>query len=230
MLDVDRWRHLFKLDPNKTIRDDHLEAICQSGTDAVIVGGSDGITLDNTVDLLARIRRFTVPCVLEVSTISAVTPGFDYYFIPTVLNSSDTAWVKDRHHEAVKEYGPLLNWDEVVMEGYCILNSQSKVAQLTRAKTSLSEEDVLAYAIMAEKMFRLPIFYLEYSGMYGDAELVKKVSEVLSETKLIYGGGINNVEKAVEMLRYADMIVVGDAVYDHFKQALATVQAVKRSE
>ena len=64
-----------------------LEKICESGTDAVIVGGTDGVTLENVLDLMARIRRYTVPCVLEVSSIETVTPGFDLYFIPTILNS-----------------------------------------------------------------------------------------------------------------------------------------------
>jgi putative glycerol-1-phosphate prenyltransferase len=188
MFDFLEWKHVFKLDPNKEIEDYDLEAICESGTDAVIVGGSDGVTLDRTLDLLARIRRYAVPCALEVSTVEAVTPGFDFYFIPTVLNTEDSRWVTGLHHEAVKEFGEIMNWDEIIMEGYCILNQDSKVAQLTSAHTNLDEEDVLAYARMAEKMFKLPIFYVEYSGTYGDKELVQKVSQVLDETKLFYGG------------------------------------------
>ncbi|MFP3360378.1 geranylgeranylglyceryl/heptaprenylglyceryl phosphate synthase, partial [Planococcus sp. SIMBA_143] len=69
MFDFLEWKHVFKLDPNKEIEDYDLEAICESGTDAVIVGGSDGVTLDRTLDLLARIRRYAVPCALEVSTV-----------------------------------------------------------------------------------------------------------------------------------------------------------------
>ncbi len=39
------WNHIFKLDPAKEISDEDLDAICESGTDAVIVGGTDGVTL-----------------------------------------------------------------------------------------------------------------------------------------------------------------------------------------
>ncbi|TXK89569.1 geranylgeranylglyceryl/heptaprenylglyceryl phosphate synthase, partial [Parageobacillus sp. SY1] len=66
MYDIRQWRHVFKLDPNKEISDEQLERICESGTDAVIVGGTDDVTLENVLELLARIRRFSVPCVLEI--------------------------------------------------------------------------------------------------------------------------------------------------------------------
>lgn len=222
-----RWRHVFKLDPNKPITDVALEAVCESGTDAVIVAGTDGVTLDNTLNLLARVRRFSVPCVLEVSNLEAVTPGFDFYFIPTVLNSSETDWIVGHHHRAVKELADTIDWEIVITEGYCIVNGESKAAKLTRARTPLSPEDIRAYALMAEKLFRLPIFYLEYSGTYGDPALVEKISRDLQDTQLFYGGGIRNREQAEEMARHADTIVVGNAIYNDLKQALRTVKAVK---
>jgi putative glycerol-1-phosphate prenyltransferase len=227
MYDFREWRHVFKLDPNKEICDDKLEKICESGTDAVIVGGSDGVTLEKVLDLMARIRRYTVPCVLEVSSIDIVTPGFDLYFIPTILNSNDPKWITGLHHRAVKEFGEIMDWEEIVMEGYCILNEECKAAKLTSAITDATTEEVKAYAMMAEKMFHLPIFYLEYSGKYGDPQLVSEVKNVLEKSVLFYGGGISSVEQAIEMAEHADVIVVGNAIYDHFEQALATVKSVR---
>ncbi|MGG1678989.1 heptaprenylglyceryl phosphate synthase [Neobacillus sp. NRS-1170] len=227
MYDFREWRHVFKLDPNKEISDDQLEKICESGTDAVMVGGTDGVTLENVLDLMARIRRYTVPCVLEVSNIETVTPGFDLYFIPTILNSSDTKWITGLHHQAVKEFGEIMDWDEIVMEGYCILNEACKAAQLTASNSSVTNEDVKAYAMMAEKMFQLPIFYLEYSGKYGNVNLVADVKKVLEKTTLFYGGGISTKEQAAEMAKHADVIVVGNALYDNFENALETVKSVR---
>jgi putative glycerol-1-phosphate prenyltransferase len=224
MYDFREWRHVFKLDPNKELAEDHLEKICESGTDAIIVGGTDGVTLEKVLDLMARIRRFSVPCVLEVSTIEMVTPGFDLYFIPTILNSSDTKWITGLHHQAVKEFGEIMDWDEIVMEGYCILNEECKAAKLTNANTNLTDEEVNAYAVMAEKMFQLPIFYLEYSGKYGEVELVAKVKKSLEKTILFYGGGISTMEQAVEMAKHADVIVVGNAIYENLNLALETVK------
>lgn len=227
MYDIKKWKHIFKLDPNKDISDEELETICESGTDAVMIGGTDGVTLDNTIYMLSRVRRYTVPCVLEVSDIEAVTPGFDFYFIPTVLNSTNTKWIVGLHHQAVKEFGVIMNWDEIMVEGYCILNGESKAAVQTEAETNLDTDDIVAYASMAERIYNLPIFYLEYSGTYGDSNVVKKVKETLKHTQLFYGGGIANEAQAAEMAQYADTIIVGNSIYDDLPKALKTVQAVK---
>jgi putative glycerol-1-phosphate prenyltransferase len=227
MYDVQKWSHVFKLDPNKTIDDEDLEAVCESGTDAIIVGGTDGVTLEKVLDLMARVRRYTVPCILEVSNLESITPGFDLYFIPMVMNSQNMNWVTGLHHQAVKEYGEIMNWDEILVEGYCILNRDCKAAKVTEANTDISSEDAAAYAMMAERMFNLPIFYLEYSGTYGDVETVKEVKDSLENTTLFYGGGIETREQAREMAAVSDVVVVGNAVYDNLKEALKTVKAVK---
>lgn len=229
MYDVREWKHVFKLDPNKEITDEELDRICESGTDAIMVGGTDGVTLEGVLDLMSRVRRYTVPCILEVSTIDSITPGFDFYYIPTVLNSGNPQWITGLHHDAVKEYGDLMDWDEVKMEGYCILNPECKAAQLTEAKTDLEIEDVRAYAMMAEKMFNLPIFYLEYSGIYGDPEVVKAAKSVLDQTVLFYGGGIETAGQAAEMAKLADVIVVGNIVYSNLEEAIKTVAAATAS-
>lgn len=226
-MEFKEWRHIFKLDPAKTIEPEALEQICESGTDAIIIGGSDNVTLDNVIDLLMRIRRYAVPVALEVSTIESITPGFDFYFIPSVLNSSDTKWVKDLHHAAMKEYGEVMNWEEIIPEGYCILNPDCKAAKLTNAVHPGSDEDIIAYAEMVEHLFKFPIFYMEYSGMYGDVEAVQKVRSRLKNTQLFYGGGIQTAEQAKQMATYADTIIVGNHLYTNLTEALKTVEAVK---
>lgn len=226
-MDYLEWRHVFKLDPAKEISDEALKRVCESGTDAILVGGTDGITLDLVLDLLMRVRRYKVPVALEISSIDCVSPGFDFYFIPSVLNSTKTTWVKDLQIEAIKEFGDFLNWDELVPEGYCILNPNCKVAHLTEAKTSLSEEDVIAHARLAEYIFKLPIFYVEYSGVYGNPNMVRAAKNVLTNTRLFYGGGITSVDQATEMAKIANTIIVGNHLYDNLNEALETVNAVK---
>ncbi|MFS0576942.1 heptaprenylglyceryl phosphate synthase [Sporosarcina sp. 179-K 3D1 HS] len=226
-MDYIMWRHAFKIDPAKPINDDDLECLAESGTDGIIVGGTDDVTLENVLDLLVRLRRYSVPIALEVSTVESVTPGFDYYFIPTVLNSTNAKWINGIHHEALREYGHMMNWDEIITEGYCILNPDCKAAQLTGVTEVPDEEDVIAYARMAEHLFKLPVFYLEYSGSYGKTEIVEAAKRVLDKTRLFYGGGITTAEEAKQMAEIADTIIVGNIIYDDLKAALATVEAVK---
>lgn len=221
------FNHIFKLDPAKEISDDDLDLICESGTDAVIVGGTDDVTLDGVLDLLSRIRRaHTVPCILEISDEEALTPGFDYYFIPMVLNSKEKKFMMDVQHQAIKQYIDMMEYSEVFFEGYCILNEDAKAFRHTNSYLP-DEGDVLAYAYMAEKVFHLPIFYLEYSGKYGDPQLVEKVKGQLEDTLLFYGGGIESAEQAIEMKKHADTVIVGNIIYDDIKKALKTVKAVK---
>ncbi|WP_274362573.1 heptaprenylglyceryl phosphate synthase [Paenibacillus thermotolerans] len=222
------WKHIFKLDPDKPIGDEALEAICLSGTDAVIVGGSSGVTFDNTVDLLARIRRYEVPCVLEATSLEAAVPGFDYYFVPIVLNSDDADYIIGHHRNALKRYGSVIPWDGLLAEGYVILNPDCTAARLSSACAPLDAKDVLAYARFADRLLRLPIVYLEYSGVFGDMKLVSDTRKLLTEAKLFYGGGIDGYEKALAAAAAADTIVVGNIIYESLDRALETVRAVKR--
>ena len=188
MYDITKWKHIFKLDPAKSISDDDLEAICMSNTDAIMIGGTDNVTEDNVIHLMSRVRRYPLPLALEVSNVESVMPGFDFYFIPTVMNSNDTTYHNGILLEALKQFGHVINFEEVIFEGYLILNSDSKVARKTGAQTELNIEDVEAYAQMANELYHFPVMYLEYSGAYGDIEKVKAVSQMLTETQLFYGG------------------------------------------
>ncbi|MDF2947543.1 MAG: pcrB family protein [Bacillales bacterium] len=221
------WRHVFKLDPNKSISDRDLEHICKSGTDAIIIGGSDGVTVENVKHLLSRVKVYNLPVALEVSNTDIAVSGFDLYMIPTVLNSNKTEWILGNHIEAIKKYGYLLEFINYTVEGYVVINKNSKVAQLTDAKCDITEEDIVAYAQVCEKILKLPIMYIEYSGTFGDFNLIREAASRLNNTHLFYGGGISNGEQALEMSKYANTVVVGNIIYEDIKLALETVEYVK---
>jgi len=227
---IDDWRHVFKLDPDKEIGDEALDRVCLSGTDAIMVGGSSGVTFENTVDLMSRIRRYELPVVLEVSELDAVVPGFDAYMIPMVLNTNNANWLVGQHREAIQQYGYMIPWDLLIPEGYIILNPDATVAKITGADTQLSPAEAAAYAQAGDKLMRLPVVYVEYSGMFGDMELVKKVKRSLTQAQLFYGGGIRTVEQAQDAAASANTVVVGNVVYDDLEAALATVDAVKETK
>lgn len=221
------WKHIFKLDPDRELSDEALDAVCMSGSDAIMIGGSSGITYDNTVDLLSRVRRYELPCVQEVSDLSAVVPGFDLYMIPMVLNTEDSRWITGLHQAAIEEYGYMIPWELLVSEGYVVLNPDSTVAKLTGARTDLDESNVVAYAQVADKLMNLPIVYVEYSGMFGDMDTVKAVHQSMSNAQVFYGGGICSYDTAKAAAKVSDTIVVGNILYSDLKAALSTVAAVK---
>lgn len=224
------WRHAFKLDPDRAIDDEALRRIAASGTDGIIVGGSSGVTFANTAELLARVRRAgSVPCALEVSSLEAIVPGFDGYFIPLVLNSRNRDFILGHHLEAIRRFGPFMPWDRVTVFAYIILNPDSTAARVAEAEPPGGEDAVLAMADLADKLLKLPCIYMEYSGKYGDMELVRRVKGRLVRSRLVYGGGIAGPEQAAAAARHADLTVVGNALYRDLDQALATVPAVRRA-
>ena len=113
MYDIKKWKHIFKLDPAKLISDEELEAICLSNTDAIIIGGTDEVTEDNVFHLKRRLNQFSLPIALEISNVDSVMLGFDFYFVPTVLNSSDVKYHNGILLDALKSFGQIIDFDEV---------------------------------------------------------------------------------------------------------------------
>ncbi|WP_342566536.1 heptaprenylglyceryl phosphate synthase [Paenibacillus sp. FSL R7-0345] len=226
---IQPWRHVFKLDPDRELGDRDLDVICRSGTDAILVGGSTGVTYENTAGLLSRLRRYELPCALEVSELEAAVPGFDLYMIPMVLNTPHTDWILGHHRRAIERFGSLIPWEMVLTEGYIVLNEDSSVARLTNADSSLSGRAAAAYAEIADKLMGLPVVYLEYSGTFGDMNVVREVRESVEHSQLFYGGGITGEAEAEQAAALCDTVVVGNIIYRDVQQALLTVQAVKKT-
>lgn len=220
---IQTWRHVFKLDPNRHISDSDLQRICESGTDAIVIGGTDGVTYDNTFHLFQKVQSYGIDCVQEIAQLDAVVPGFHGYFIPAVFNTEEMSWFMGKHFTALKTYGDWIPWDDVLLEAYVSCNPEAKVSQLTQANTDLNVRDMIAYAQLADRLYHVPIFYVEYSGVFGDVEKVKAVSQTLHTARLFYGGGIQTQQQVHQMARWADTIIVGNLIYEDIEQALRTV-------
>ncbi|TCI53391.1 heptaprenylglyceryl phosphate synthase [Exiguobacterium sp. SH1S21] len=226
-MDFQTWRHVFKLDPNKQLDESALAALVRSGTDAFLIGGTDGVDAENTFALYARLQGCGIPVALEMSHPEHAIRGFDHYFIPTVLNADTVDWVVGHQMRAFERYGHLFDSNNVTGQGYIVLNPEAKVAAVTGARATLTLEEVVAYAEIGHHLFRLPSLYLEYSGTLGSPDVVKEVKLALPDAHVFYGGGIDGSDTARMMAEYADTIVVGNIIYDNLEGALATVQVVR---
>lgn len=221
------WVHITKLDPDRHLDRDAIEIVATSGTDALMLSGTLNVTPENLTELYDCVRDYDLPIVVEPADPSGARfDGIDLVFVPSVLNASHPRWIIGQHERWVRDYA--IDWERVVPEAYIVLNPASSVAKVTGADCTLSPADAASYATVADRYFRFPVVYIEYSGTYGDPKVVEAVSESVSNARLFYGGGINSAERAAEMSGYADTIIVGNAVYEAGIDALkATVRAVR---
>ena len=234
-----RWRHVIKVDPDRALPPARLQQVLDCGTDAAIVGGTQGISAAKVSATLQALGGASFPVVVEVSSPECLVLGASAFFIPVVLNAGETKWVVGAHQEALAKYLRLTGaggqagtvpWSVMCPEGYIVLNPHSAVGQLTRARTALAAREALAYAKAGEGLFRLPIIYLEYSGTYGEEGLVEEVRAGLEAAHLFYGGGIDSPEKARRMAAAADTVVIGNLVYTGSGTDLReTVQAIRET-
>ncbi len=220
------WAHVTKLDPDKKITEKDCEIIATSGTDALMLSGTLNVTKENMLQLFKQVKYYGLPIVIEPAGPEGVIfEGIDHLFIPSVLNSNDVRWIVGKHKEWLLQES--VEWDKIIPEAYIVLNSDSSVAKVTKSTCDLTPAEVASYAEVADRYFKFPIVYIEYSGTFGSPAHVKAASESITNSILYYGGGIDSSEKAEIMAKYADTIVVGNAVYEKGAEVLkATVKAV----
>jgi phosphoglycerol geranylgeranyltransferase len=219
------WIHVTKLDPDKMLPAGAIAEIASSGTDALMLSGTLNVTAENMAALAKEAKASGLPLIVEPAGPEAVLwDGVDLVFVPSVLNSSDVQWIVGKHRSWIQRQK--VQWEKVVPEAYIVLNPDSSVGKVTRATCTLTGREVASFAVLADHYFHFPIVYIEYSGMYGNPAIVKEAAEAVESALIYYGGGINSAEKASEMARYADTIVVGNAVYD---QGIGTLKETVRA-
>ena len=210
------WDHIVKIDPDKTLPEgETFEDVCATGTDALEIGGTTGMTETKMARVVEATAAHDIPVYIEPSNVASVVhrEGLDGYLIPVVLNAGDMFWAVGAH----KEWSRLddrIDWNRTFTEAYVIMNPEASVAEYTNADCDLKADDVAAYAEVAERMLGQEIVYVEYSGTYGDPDVVQAAANAVEEAAVFYGGGIGDYETAYEMGKRADTVVVGDLVHE----------------
>ena len=224
------WDHIVKIDPDKTlVEGETFEDVCATGTDALEIGGTTGMTEEKMARVVEATAAHDVPVYIEPSNVASVVhrEELDGYLVPVVLNAGDVFWTTGAH----KEWARLdddIDWDRTFTEAYVVLNPDSSVAEYTQADCDLGPDDVAAYAEIAEHMLGQEIVYVEYSGTLGDPGVVRAATEAVESASVFYGGGIRDYDSAYEMGRCADTVVVGDLVHDEGVDAVReTVEGAK---
>ncbi|WP_227380025.1 phosphoglycerol geranylgeranyltransferase [Haladaptatus halobius] len=227
-----QWDHVTKIEPDKALHDgDTYTGIADTGTDALILGGTTNVTETSVQSILDALSSAETPIFVEPTyrPTNFHSDALSGYLVPIVLNADDPLWITGAHHEWVRTSD--LDWDYVHPEAYIVLNPASSVATYTQANCDLDGDDVVAYAELAEQILDQKIIYLEYSGTLGDPAVVAAARDSLSSARLFYGGGIHDYDSAFEMANVTDTVVVGNVLHEDGIEAVEeTVRGAKDAQ
>ncbi len=210
--------HMTLIDPEKQSPEGSAEIARKAGklgTDAVMVGGSTGVTqenLDGAVDQIKKAVR--LPVIYFPSGANAIARHCDAVYFMSMLNSMNIKNITGEHSRGapvIRKLGL-----ETLSMGYVIVAPGMKVGEVGEADL-IQRDDIpraVGYALTAE-MFGMDLFYLEAGSGAPDpvpAEMVKAVRESV-EMPLVVGGGITEAEHASALVRAgADIVVTGTLV------------------
>jgi phosphoglycerol geranylgeranyltransferase len=202
-----------KQDPKAAV--DIAKKVLKLGTDAIMVGGSTGVTqenLDQTVDSIKGVCR--LPVIYFPSGANAIARNCDAIYFMSMLNSKNVRNITGeqwRGASVIRKLGV-----ETISMGYVIVAPGMKVGEVGEA--DLVERDdverMVGYALTTE-YFGMDMFYIEAGSGAPEPpppEMVKAVSDAVS-IPVVVGGGITDAEKAKNVAGAgADVVVTGTLV------------------
>jgi len=207
--------HMALLDPDKQ---DCREAgaiakkMKDAGSDAMMIGGSTGVTNENLSDTARSIKETSgLPTIHFPGSPSAISKDVDSIFFMSMVNSKDPFWIMNAQAGAAAYIRKL--GIETISLGYIIVEPGMKVGEVGNADTIKHNETdrAVGYALACE-MFGMDLVYLE-AGSGADSPvppaMITAVKKAIS-IPLIVGGGIRTPEAAkAARLAGADAIVTG---------------------
>ncbi len=228
--------HMTLIDPDKTGPEEAAEigrAAYRSGTSAIMVGGSIGVSESMTDEIVLAIKReIDIPVILFPGSPTALSRHADALWFISVLNSQNPYFITGAQMQGafiVKRYGL-----EALSLGYIIVGVGGAVSivSYTRPLPFNKPEIVAAYALAAEYI-GFDFIYLEggSGGKPVPAEAVALVRKAVS-IPILVGGGIRDPETAYRLVRAgADIVVTGTIVEEssNVEEALrGIVEAVEK--
>jgi len=211
--------HMTLLDPDKqtpAVAGSNARRAGELGTDAIMVGGSTGVTQDNLDRTVLAIKKETdLPVIYFPGSAKAISPYCDAIYFMSLLNSRDPKMLV---REQVKGAMVLKKMERVekIGMGYIIVEPGMKVGEVGKAEpVPRDRPDIAAGYALAAQYFGMKVVYLEAGSGAPEAvppEIIKTVRKEI-DIPLIVGGGIRDAEKAAEAAEAgADVVVTGTIV------------------
>ena len=206
------------LDPDKQSAEQAGQIAAEaakSGTDAIMIGGSTGVTqakVDATV--LAIKAAADVPTILFPASAANLSRHADALYFMSLLNSRDPRLIVGEQRRAaplVKKWGL-----ETIPMAYLVVEPGMRAGEVGRADPipRSRPEAAVEYALAAQ-MLGMKLVYLEAGSGAPEpvpVPMIRAVREAL-DIPLIVGGGIRTADAAGAVARAgADIVVTGTIV------------------
>jgi phosphoglycerol geranylgeranyltransferase len=200
---------------------------CRAGTDAIMVGGSTGVTQENLDETVGQIKRACkLPVIYFPSGASVISRKCDAIYFMSMLNSRNVRNVSGEHARGapmIKKLGI-----EPISMGYVIVEPGMKVGEVGEAELVQRGDlnTLIGYAIATE-FFGMDLLYLEAGSGAPEpvpVPMVKAARESV-QIPLVVGGGIVTPKQAADLAAAgADIIVTGTLVEnDDFEDRLKRI-------
>lgn len=210
--------HMTLLDPDKQTPRDAGEMAAHAAkarTDAIMVGGSTGVTQDKVDETVLAIKQAAgVPVILFPASAANLSPHADAIYFMSLLNSRDPRFIVGEQRIAA---GAIRAWAlETIPMAYLVVEPGMRAGEVGRADLLPRGNPTLAiqYALAAQ-MLGMKLVYLEAGS--GAPEpvppgLVRAVKAAV-DIPVVAGGGVRTPEAARGLARAgADVIVTGTIV------------------
>jgi phosphoglycerol geranylgeranyltransferase len=222
--------HMTLIDPAKQPAEragEMAEAAANAGTDAIMIGGSTGVSQELADSTIQEIKkRVDIPIILFPTSGSALSQHADAIYFMSLLNSKSVKFVTREQKlgaRVIKSFGL-----EPIPMGYIVIEPGMKVGEVGEVELVKRDniKDAVEYALSAQ-YFGMKLVYLEAGSgatMPVPPEMIRAVKNELN-IPLIVGGGLRTEEKVQAAIESgADIIVTGTLIEDY--ENMETLQNV----
>ncbi len=187
----------------------------KSGTDAIMVGGSTGVTQEKVdATILAIKAAAKVPTILFPASAANLSRHADALYFMSLLNSRDPRMIIGEQRRAapvVKAWGL-----ETIPMAYLVVEPGMRAGEVGQAEPiPRSQPEVAVEYALAAQMLGMKLVYLEAGSGAPDpvpSPMIRAVRAAL-DIPLVVGGGIRTAEVAGTVARSgADVVVTGTIV------------------
>jgi len=206
------------LDPDKQSAEEAgrmAAEAAKSGTDAIMIGGSSGVTQEKVdATVLAIKAAAKVPTILFPASAANLSRHADALYFMSLLNSRDPRLIVGEQRRAaplVKAWGL-----ETIPMAYLVVEPGMRAGEVGRADPiPRSKPEVAVEYALAAQMLGMKLVYLEAGSGAPEpvpSSMIRAVRAALG-IPLVVGGGIRTAEAAGAVARAgADIVVTGTIV------------------